>query len=136
MKLYTLPLLMLLTVGCNGVKRLVDGPTNQPMPQQNNINVNDYVLTGVTTKDHQSVYLKVQGRTITVQVLRPGETAWITLERPDTTDYLDSFQLFTIPQDGVYFGKWAYKDANGATVFTSQPSAPTGTQYRIHSVAN
>lgn len=126
---------MLLTVGCNGVKRLVDGPTNQPMPQQDNINVNDYVITGVTTKDHESVYLKITGRTITVEVLRPGDTTWITLERPDTTDYLDSFQLFTIPQDGVYFGDWAYHNANGAVVFTSVPSAPTGTQYRIHSVA-
>lgn len=135
MKLYTFPFLMLLTVGCNGVKRIMDGPEHQSMPQQNNININDYVLTGVTTKDHESVYLAVQGRTITVQVLRPGDTAWITLERPDTTDYHDSFQLFTIPQDGIHFGDWAYKVGNTVT-FTSLPSAPTGTQYRIHSVAN
>lgn len=125
----------LFSVGCKSLQRLpgLESPkstTNTDAP-----NPNDFTLTGTTTKDHQSVYLTISSRTITVDVLTPGASQWVTLQRPDVFDYLDSYQLFTIPQEGVYFGDLAYKNASGAVVFTNTPSAPTGTQYRIHSVA-
>lgn len=121
------------SIGCESLKRLpgLESPkstTNTDAP-----NPNDFYVTGTTVKDHQSVYLTISSRTITVAVMQAGQ--WTILQRPDITDYLDSYQLFTIPQEGVYFGDLAYKDASGSVHFTRNPSAPTGTQYRIHSVA-
>lgn len=119
--------------GCHGLQRLIDGPTS-PMPDQGNINPNDYYVTGTTTKDHQSVYLNVTKRTITVEIYKNGQ--WVKLERPDPYDYYDSYQVFTIPQGGVYFGDLAFTNSTGGiTIETGTPSAPTGTQYRIHTVA-
>lgn len=133
MKLTLLIPLLLLSVGCQSIKRITDG-AEQTSPAQAQINPDDFTMTGVTTKDHDSVYMAVSSHTVTVEVLRPGDTAWIKLERPDRYDYLDSYQLFKIPTEGVYFGNWAYRNADGGVTFTSTPSAPTGTQYRIHSV--
>src|SRR5581483_12238781 len=136
MKISTLLLILTLvsSVGCRGVNRLLGQEPHGDFPDQHNINPDDFYVTGTTTKDHQSVYMTVQNRTITVEVLRTGETNWITLERPDIYDYLDSYQIFTIPHDGVYFGNWAYHNSSGGVTLTSTPSAPTGTQYRIHTV--
>lgn len=122
-------------VGCKSLSRLPGLESPHTTPPENPINPNDFYVTGTTVKDYQSVYLNISSHTITVEVLRPNQTAWITLERPDIYDYYDSYQLFTIPTQGVHFGKWAYHNATGGVTFTSDPSAPTGTQYRIHSVA-
>lgn len=121
--------------GCNVVRKVPGFGKDQPNPDFHAVNPNDFVVTGTTTKDHESVYLKVKDHTVTVEVLRPGESTWITLERPDKFDYYDSYQLFQIPQEGVYFGNWAYTNSTGGETFTSVPSAPKGTQYRIHSVS-
>lgn len=122
-------------VGCKSLQRLPGLESPHETPNPNAINPNDFYVTGTTTKDYQSVYLNISSRTITVEVMRPTENAWRTLERPDVYDYFDSYQLFTIPTQGVHFGKLAYHNSAGGVTFTSEPAAPTGTQYRIHSIA-
>lgn len=132
MKLYTLLTLALLsTVGCNGVNRLLGQEPHGSMPSQNNVDVNDYTVSGTTTKDHQSVYMPVTGRTITIEVLTPGASSWVALTRPDKYDAFDEYQIFTIPQEGVYFGDKA-EVINGALyLYSGTPAAPKGTLYRI-----
>jgi hypothetical protein len=127
-------LLVLSGVGCKSLSRLpgLESPHSTPNPDA--INPADFYVTGTTVKDHQSVYVNISSRTITVEVMRPNETAWITLERVDPP--YNPYQLFTIPVQGVHFGDRAERDANGSIhLYTGTPSAPIGTQYRIHSVA-
>ena len=111
MRVYALIALLSFT-GCNGVDRLIGQQPRGQMPEQNNINPDDYVKTGITSIVDDVVYLGVKGRTISVEILRNG--AWVTL-RGDYVDYI----AFVMPDEGVRF--W-----NGST--------PAGTQYRIHSV--
>lgn len=121
MKLYTLSLLMLLTVGCNGVKRLVDGPEHQPMPQQNNINQNDFYLTGKTAVDNDVVYTNVTGRSITIEVKRPQDADYVTLKAGKITEgNAFGYILFVKPSQGIRF----WNDV-----------VPANSLYRIHSVA-
>lgn len=134
-KMILVAFVALFSVGCKSLQRLPGLESPHETPNPNAINPNDFYVTGTTTKDYQSVYLNISSRTITVEVMRPNATAWLTLERPDVYDYFDSYQLFTIPTQGVHFGKWAYHNSTGGVTFTSEPAAPTGTQYRIHSVA-
>lgn len=125
-------LIALSSVGCESLKRLPGLESPHSTPNTDAPDPNDFYITGTALKDHFSVYTPVTGRAITVEVMQAG--AWVTLQRPDVYDYLDSYQLFTIPTDGVYFGNLAYKDASGTVHLTSTPSAPTGTAYRIHNV--
>lgn len=126
--------LILPSIGCNGVNRLLGQESKGSMPAQQNIDPNNYYITGTTSKDYQSVYLTIKNRTITVEIIRPGETQWVMLERIDPP--YNPYQLFTIPSQGVHFGDRAEKDSKGTLhVYTGTPVASIGTQYRIHSVA-
>lgn len=121
-------------VGCRGVNRLLGQEAHDNNFDMGNINPDDYFVTGTTAKDHASVYFTLAAghKVASVEIQRAD--GWYTLQRPDVYDYLDSYQLFTIPGTGVYFGDLAYKDAAGTVHLTSDAAAPTGTRYRIHVV--
>lgn len=133
MKINTFLILVLLScAGCRGVDRLLGQEPHEKMPDQGNINVDDYYITGTTTVDYQSVYLTVTGREVTVEVLRPNQTNWVTLQQLDSRN---AYQIFTIPNEGIHFGDVAEVDSHGNTTFGSGvPTAPKGTQYKIHTV--
>lgn len=107
-------LVSLLSIGCRGVNRLLGQEPHDPNFNMNNVNPDDYYVTGETSKINDAVYMSVKGRTITVEVKRPADSDYVTL-RGNYVDYV----AFTIPNEGVRF--W-------------NDSTPAGSLYRIHTV--
>ncbi len=124
--------LAFLCVGCSSIKRLTEGPQSTPAAQTT-VSPNNYWLTGTTTKDYQSVYFTVKGFTVTVEVLRPGEATYSTLDASGWPTY-NEYHVFTIPKQGVRFDHLRERFAGGGYAETNEPAAPTGTQYKIHVV--
>ena len=134
MKNALLILMLLMTgVGCRGVNRLLGQEPHGGDLNENNINPDDYYIMGTAKTDHDDVhYTDAHVKLANVDVLKNG--VWVTLQRPDIADdYKDSYQAFTIPSTGIFFGDLAWTDAQGEH-WTSDPACPTGTQYRIHLV--
>ena len=127
-----LTLVLFSGVGCRGVDRLLGQDHNEPAPYTN-INPDDYFITGTSKTDHDHIHVTVPGhKLVSVEILR--KDGWYTLQRPDIADdYKDSYQFFTIPSTGIVFGNLAWIDEKGEH-YTSDPSAPIGTQYRLHIV--
>ena len=132
MKRLAILIASLSVLGCHKIFPQYDRSGNYTNPP---VNTDDVTVTGTTTKDHDSVYVKIKERIVTVDVLLPHTTVWITLTQPDPFDFYDEYQKFQIPQEGVHFGDRAELVNGTLTLYTGTPAAPTGTQYKIHSVA-
>ena len=129
MRYVFLAFMIFVSTGCESLKRLpgLDSPHTTP-PDQAAIDPNDFTLEGVTATDHDDVFTPVKGRTLTVQVKRPGMTEYDTL-KGNEAGILHQYRAFTAPREGVYF-----ENIDGGWFKGEHPSAPKGTLYRIHNV--
>lgn len=133
-KMILIAFVALFSVGCRGVNRLLGQEPHGDPVDQNNIDPNNYYISGTAKTNHDDIhYTDAHVKLASVEVFKGG--AWVVLQRPDiANDYKDSYQAFSIPSTGVFFGNLAWKDAQGEH-FTSDPACPTGMQYRLHLVA-
>ncbi len=118
-------------VGCESLKRITEGTETKAPAAQAVVNIDDYVITGVTIKDYQSVYFDVKGMTITVEVKKPGDIAFTTLDATGWPTY-NEYHVFTVPTQGVRFDHLRERFIGGGYAQTSDPAAPIGTEFKIH----
>lgn len=122
-------------VGCNLVKRIPGHGEDTPPAAAAPGLPDDYTVTGTTVNDADKIIMKTQGRSISVEVKRPGESEFSLLKGKESDREYREYAVFTIPRDGVRFTTRLIYFAGGGFIMGSEPSAPTGTQYRIRSVA-
>lgn len=133
MKLYTLPLLMALSIGCN---KLPFGPNHHNNENNQSAGLpDDYYINGVVTSDYDVVHFPTEDRAISVQVWRAGEMTYSAIKGPEAGVDFREYTLFKIPTTGLAFGKRIDYFPGGGYVLGNRPVAPKGTAYRIHSVA-
>lgn len=117
-------MLLSASVGCQSLKKLMDGPTSTPaapIPA-------DITITGVTTSDFQLIPVRVLNSHVTVRVNRVNnpEIGWHDC---------DTFEVYTTTSGpgGGAVRLWYLNLQSGGVSF---PVAPAGTPYEIRSVLN
>ncbi len=72
---------------------------------------------------------------VMVEVKRIGDSDFTTLDASGWPAY-NEYHVFTIPTQGVRFDHLREHFVGGGYAETNEPSAPIGTEYRIHVFKN
>lgn len=121
----TLFLLILSLVGCDNLKKIIDGAESHPKEQSGL--PSDYTIEGITKLDYQIIYeVRTLESIIEVEVKIPDATEFRKLNDHE-------FHVYYQENGGVRFQREAV-EKDGIIYIKNKPCAPKGTHYKIRSI--